>query len=484
MQFKQDDIIIILLCIIVLILISRRLSSGFNSLTNPNDLLIRPVNIGKDIVTTDSKWTNATNYRPGDPGDEELKWYEVNNKAWTIPNCWGFRKVLQLNGGGSVGYFLTDPSSLVDMSRAAGVIDTTVLSDGVEYAIPGAFIAQKTAADPILGTDCVWKLNDSSNWIIGTPAIHDGACGPAPAPIGFVNSTFFTTNVNLPDTYYVFIGTNNYLGWGITPGSYSQVNMGTIVFKILVQGKDGKFYGIRDSNNSLISSDKIFGPWSIIKPTNNSLKWIIQMDNGTWIGINKTDNGIYTSQSASGPWGRQGAQTIAWGPVISSDGTLVATSMTGDIVTATDPAGPWTTYTGSPITGGSAVLTSVRRAYKLSNGKWLAFSSAGNADVGTNKLYWGDSASGPWTEDPAWRLQCQGGNCFIPGSFNSPIFAAFLDPDTNDVVVFGGGNSRDIAKANSLSLPVTYTGLSNGNSFTHGIGKVSPGKRLFLEKWM
>jgi hypothetical protein len=492
MKLKKVDVILVLLVVIIIILAARRLTSNYNAGTKAADLLIRPVNIGKDVVLTDAKWTNVENYRPGDPAvaasgstpavkaDTELSWYELNTKAWSIPNCWGFRKVLQVGGGGAVGYFLTDPSA--DMTKDCGVIDTTVLSDGVEYSIPDAFISQISVADPVQGTDCVWSLGAGSKWIVGSPAQHGGACSPAPPPVGFVNSTFFTTNITLPDTYYVFIGTNNYLGWGTTPGSYSQVSTGTIVFKILVQGKDGKFYGIRGDTNALITSDKIFGPWSIVKPVNSSLKWIIQMDNGTWIGI-KTDNGVYTSQSASGPWTRQGTQTIAWGPVISSDGTLVATSVTGDIVTATDPAGTWTTYTGSLITGGSAVLTSVRRAYKLSNGKWLAFSSAGDGG-GTNKLYWGDSPSGPWTADPNWRFQCDGGNCFIQGSVNSPIFAAFLDPDTNDLIVFGGKDSRDIAKANSLSLPVTYTGLSNGNSFTHGIGKVSPGKRLFLEKWM
>jgi hypothetical protein len=551
MKVKKEDIITLLLAVIVVVIVARRFTSSYNVNTPAADLLIRPVNIGKDIVLTDAKWTNTANYKPGDAGDENLPWYDINTKAWSVPNCWGFRKVLQKGGGGSVGYFLTDPSG--DMSRDCGVIDTTVLSDGVEYSIPDAFISQISAADPVQGTDCVWTLGAGSKWIVGSPAVHGGACSPAPPPVGFVNATFFNTKTpTLPNSYYVFIGANGRLGWSQTlNGSYDQTNTGNINFRVLIKGTDGKFYGLKSDGTGILSSTSIFGPWSVVRPINTSFRWINQLDDGTCIGINSTDNGIYTSSTMAGPWTRQGAQTVSWGPIASADGaTLIAIDTSGTrprpggaLITATSIAGPWTTYTDSPMSQSSplwwapsfpisaytasstpaaspspaaapspssvppkpysyspdpeTVLPLINRAYKLKSGKWIAIqpniavcgdnnpgnpSSACDAP-GCYRLFYSDSPAGPWTWDKNWRLQ--GSGCNVDSATPMMAMAAFEDPDTSDLIIIGGHwQARD--RIYKTSSPVTWptkpwTQINPNNVPFVGVGKVSPTKRLFLE---
>ena len=284
-----------------------------------------------------------------------------------------------------------------------------------------------------------------------------------------------------------------------------------------------------------MSASSIFGPWSIVRPVNNLFKWINQMDNGTFIGVNKNDNGIYTASAMAGPWTRQGAQTLTWGPIIASDGTLVAVDTDGNIVSATTAAGTWTTYANSPIsptsppwwpaspaaapTPGAApspspgppntspykavpaetVLPPVMRAYKLASGTWIAIQPWQPVNQpmwqrnitdppGSAKLYYASSPAGPWTWDPNWRVMGEYGS-FQGIQQNNLAYGAFQDPDNNDVIVYGGSHSMlinaqaSIYKANSPTFPTTWTKANGSNTF-NGIGKVSPAKRLFLERFV
>ena len=484
MKIKKEDIIIGLLVVIVVLLVLRRVRSNFNASTPPADLLIRPQNIGKDIDITATKWTNVANYKPGDPGDETKAWYELNIKAWSIPGCWGYRKVLQAGGGGAVGYILSAPAA-TDYTRDCGVIDTVVLSDGALHAVPDALICQLSAADPVQGTDCVWTLGAGSKWIVSSPAAHGGVCPPAPAPVSFVTNEYFAgSTLKLPTTYDARISSGSddvqvklSTGW---------TSVGSAKWRILMNTNDNKWVGVLP-DWSTVTSSAITGPWKLATtqgPTADSqFENLIQYPDGLFVCNahgGATAGGVYTATDMNGPWTRRGTITFRVKKHVSPTGTVTwygvsNSGSTPQVSTASSLDGPWTPYN---LSVGSCGVADVLR---LTNGRWIILSGATGCDYSQSATspqngLWIGAASGSLSDafavDPAlggW------GGLYDFGSQHNNVFSLIEGPNANDVTCFGGRYGRHIWK--SSNVPGNWTDVDDGS---HAYTYVSPTNRFYI----
>ena len=114
MPVDRDAVIITLMILIVVILLLKRRVEGYNNATPSADIIFRPLNIGLDlqssIISNPAKLTTSTtvdlnvykkNSGYATPTLAQLTWWQLNEVAWATSGCVGFRKVLQLGGGGA-----------------------------------------------------------------------------------------------------------------------------------------------------------------------------------------------------------------------------------------------------------------------------------------------------------------------------------------------------------------------------------------------
>lgn len=477
MKIKKEDVIISLLLVIVVLLVVRRLRSDFTTTTPPADLLIRPQNIGKDIDITATKWTNIANYKPGDPGDETKAWYEINNKAWSIPGCWGFRKVLQAGGGGAVGYILSAPVA-ADYSRDCGVIDTVVLADGALHAVPDALVCQLSAADPVPGTDCVWSLGTGSKWIISSPAAHGGACGPAPAPVSFVTNEYFAGagTPAVSSDYYIlgdataFAGgpMNFSLSFGGPQWRFTNMKF-TTMGECQLADNTKFYYGTRATNGApgegaIYVSTSIKGPWKIV--TTNITTWYLkQLVDKTFIAVS-TDGSVWTAPNLNNLTTPTLTFTKATSTAIKyiiqlTDGSLAGVGSDSAVYTSVAP------YTTWSITN----KTNVKRVYQLASGTF--------AYVGTDgKLYQSNDLSGAKT---VVSLTMASGDA-ATRSPDGQINLLYQDADGSLFIqgAFGGANGANrLFKAASLSGPWDFAWSNMWGGYFDGIARVSATRPMF-----
>jgi hypothetical protein len=125
----------------------KRVSTYIPGLTPAIDTQFRLQTIGLDIEP--SQWVQGAEYRVATATDGLIDSLSaVNTTAWSLgPTVIGWRKILQIGGGGDVWWLLKDPTTL--MSRYCSIIDRVILSDGLEHAVPDAIVCLKSVANPV-----------------------------------------------------------------------------------------------------------------------------------------------------------------------------------------------------------------------------------------------------------------------------------------------------------------------------------------------
>lgn len=180
---------LLLLVIFISIIILVHRSSSYTASTPAGDRVSQPINIGKDINTSDTATWSTTTYKL-DAASSTKSWDDLNKEVWNRTGCVGFRKELAVGGGGNVYYLYTTPTA-ANMNRDATVIDNVTLSDGNRYAIPSAVVALKSVANPIQAADCQYTIAQGTacsatvcdttgtytdKVTVTTPAVAEGTC--------------------------------------------------------------------------------------------------------------------------------------------------------------------------------------------------------------------------------------------------------------------------------------------------------------------
>ena len=130
----------------------KRVSTYIPGLTPATDTQFRLQTIGLDIEP--SQWVAGTDYRLATAADGPLdSLTDLNTTAWSLGSTViGWRKILQIGGGGAVWWLLKDPTTL--MTRYCSIIDRVILSDGLEHAVPDAILCLKSVANPVNEVVC------------------------------------------------------------------------------------------------------------------------------------------------------------------------------------------------------------------------------------------------------------------------------------------------------------------------------------------
>jgi hypothetical protein len=199
------------------------------------------------------------------------------------------------------------------MTRVCEVVDT-VFTDK-RYAIPDALICKISTADPIFGTDCVWKLGADSVWVVGTPALNDGACPPAPPPVSWINSAFFNTDFTAPSRPFELWGGGGVHVAPLDSGNWTRLSSGlSFIGDGIDMNGTGKFYyalswtqsGVPgdptgNATQLILTAPDVNGPWSV-SPFQIITRpwWIFQTSDGIFL-ISYPD-GLYKTTITNGVW--------------------------------------------------------------------------------------------------------------------------------------------------------------------------------------
>jgi len=142
--------LLILLIFLIIVLLTKKSNYDSNLLASVIDLRPRLLQIGKDININDTSTWTSTVLVQGTSGDNSLGWGELNRKCWDN-NYKGFRKILQVGGGGKVWFFVSAMPTIDQMTRTC-----TVIGYVSGYAIPDVLIVSKSDVSPSLENQCVY----------------------------------------------------------------------------------------------------------------------------------------------------------------------------------------------------------------------------------------------------------------------------------------------------------------------------------------
>jgi hypothetical protein len=125
----------------------KRVSTYIPGVTPTADTQFRLQTIGVDIEP--SQWVAGTDYSVAVATDGPLDSFtDLNTTAWALGSAVvGWRKVLQVGGGGAVWWLLKNPTGL--LTRLCDIIDIVILSDGNAHAVPDAIVCLKSVANPV-----------------------------------------------------------------------------------------------------------------------------------------------------------------------------------------------------------------------------------------------------------------------------------------------------------------------------------------------
>jgi len=244
----MEVLVIIIALIILIILLLRNMSSYTAAQAGSQDRYSQPILIGKTWGGQQNGWVNGDNFINGSPADALLSWDALNIQMWTraftsstgaARTCYGFRKTLQIGGGGGVLWLLRPlvgandvpdanifPNNLAD----AGVLENVNIG-GTMYAVPDQVTAVKSKISPLPAADCAYTVSQGASCsatacgtsgtytdtvTITTPKVAEGVCnytnGTAITASG---QTFNTRSCNAPRCQWV-PGTY-FTGGGATP---------------------------------------------------------------------------------------------------------------------------------------------------------------------------------------------------------------------------------------------------------------------------
>ena len=141
---KEYILIIILFLIIIIFLVNSK-KSNYNASTSVADWHVTFFQVGKDINRQVTMTVAST--------DNSLSVDAINSNLWTDSTkstYWGFRKVLQVGGGGAVSYlpFADDTAATAALTQQAGGLQSYNYN-GIEYLIPNIVIVKKSKVSPI-----------------------------------------------------------------------------------------------------------------------------------------------------------------------------------------------------------------------------------------------------------------------------------------------------------------------------------------------
>jgi len=160
-----------------------------------SDLNPYVLSLGRDIPVGTSPWVTGTNLV--DPGSTyyNMSPGDLNRDAWNN-NYVGFRKTLQVGGGGKV-YFLKVAPALADLTVVSPTIGAV---SGI--SIPQNAILLKSVANPLLNKDCVYSVAITCpsgfnvlTYSVATPAQGDGNCKTPDGATTITNGLVVTTGI-------------------------------------------------------------------------------------------------------------------------------------------------------------------------------------------------------------------------------------------------------------------------------------------------
>jgi len=199
--------IIIALLILLLLLLGNK-SSYMPAQATSQDRYSQPILIGKTWLGNQNGWSLGDNCINGSVADASLSWDDLNIQMWTraftsstgaVRTCYGFRKTLQIGGGGAILWLFRPLVGANDVPDANifpnSLPDSDVLENvdigGITYAVPTQVTALKSKISPLAAADCAYTVSQGTacsattcgtsgkftdTVTITTPKVAEGVC--------------------------------------------------------------------------------------------------------------------------------------------------------------------------------------------------------------------------------------------------------------------------------------------------------------------